>query len=163
MAHFTDKIFSFEKAYSFEKMTGKKNYEQLLWEELLFQLEDLENMWFNLFNGTPEGLFPLSPEQQYQCSLEQLLFRLKEILRFIDQYSGPKIVRFICSEIRDLIQEKRIIATPFNDNEIKRVNLVLAALNANFQPAMVQLQLSTVKEISHKLKEVMQPLLKREL
>jgi len=160
MSKFIDRVFSLEKAYSFE-FTAVDSLQKYLFRELVYQLKDLEQRWMELFPERKEKQTLRNKVTQYELCLEQISFRLKEITRFTETSSGPKIIRFICSEIYDLLQEKRILNQQWTSDEVSQISVIFTVLNSFFQEEVHDLDLISFEEISQRLKEAMQPLLNR--
>ena len=126
-----DQIFKVKEAYFFED-TGEKLSSDFLLKELIFQLSDLEKNWLSFPTTDVSSVLSLND----RIELEKIRFRLQEILRFIKQNKGPKIIEFVCSEINDLIYEKIVMQAPPTSDELNQVSIILTVMSTYFQPEM---------------------------
>lgn len=160
MSTFTDRIFSFKGAYEFEEIPDI-SLEDFLSNELIFQLQDLEDKWVNFDLKNWNSQRNIGQEIDFQCFLEKIRFRLHEILRFLSQYKGPRIIQFVCSEILDFLKESEIANKNIEETELKQVEHLLVVMNSFFQPEITQLGLSTQSEIADRLKNATEGFLNR--
>lgn len=160
MATLTDRIFAVSDAYVFKNIP-QDSVQQMLFHELTYQLKDFEKRWLEHDATTWSVFMPSKKELKYRVFLEQLSFRIAELLRFIKHWNGPKIIEFISSEIYDLVQEKIILETMFTEKEVNQVAMVLTILNAYFQPEIFELKLVSIEEVSKQLHEAAKPLIER--
>ena len=158
MSQFIEKLFSFKEAYSFGK-PPRKPLKKRLFEEMEFQLRDLETHWVELMKCGPNR--NLDEEFAYQRHLERIYFRLEEIHRFLKTNNGPRIIRYICSEIQDLLDEHRLTKRPLPKELMEYAEVILAVMNSFFQPEVSVLHLTTTEEMSKQLKEMVENLLNR--
>ncbi len=159
MSKFIDNLFSLKDAYSFGELPEFTLRDHVI-QELSYQLKNLELLWMSLDPELWNNAQAFYSNVKYQCCLERLSFRLSEILRVIESFHGPRIVRFVSSEIRDLIEEKRYMEHYFTPQEVDQVSIILTVMNSYFQAEVVELQLITREEIAEQLKRAMIPLLK---
>ena len=160
MSKFIEHIFSLKQAYAFGE-TPQLSLKDYFSQELGEQLGDLEQRLLEMAMERWEESVPLKKEIQYQRSLQRLEFRLQEILRFIERSSGPRIVLFVCSEIYDLIQEKKLLDSALGKEEIERISIILTVTNSYFRPEVVALRLTTLEEVAQRLQDAVKRLLKR--
>ncbi len=155
----TERIFTAKGAYFF-KTSEEDTLGDYLFRELVYQMQDMESLWFRL---DPTNWGDTSPTRhlKYRLSLEKILFRLQELIRFLKQNSGPKILEFVCSEIYDFVQEKIIMESALVKEEVDQVSVILTVMNTYFQPEVFELQASDVGVIATELKNAMEPLLDR--
>lgn len=160
MSKFTKAMFSVKKAYQFED-SGFQSLEQYFLNELVFQLQDLEAQWVRLDMKNWRTELFLKQEIEYHRHLERVLFRLEEIIHFLSRCCGPRIIRYVCSEIYDLLREREMLGEPVLEEEIKQVELILVVMNSFFQPEVPKLNLMTIEELAEKLKMATEQLLSR--
>lgn len=152
-----DKFFEAKDAYIFKE--NEKVSNEFLIEELVHQLRNLEVMWLEVSTKIAESQSSLT--QESRLKLENISFRLKEIIRFIKKNEGPKIIEFVCTEIADLIAEKFVMQTMLTEEECKQVSVMLTVINTYFQPDVFRMQIIDFETISNDLKNAMNTLLER--
>ena len=74
-------MFSSKHAYSFQEIPNI-SLEDYLWEELARQTKDLEKQWLEMDAANWDVLDQLQKELQKKLYLDQIRFRIKEILFF---------------------------------------------------------------------------------
>lgn len=160
MSTFTDRIFSFKESYEFEALP-LLSLEDFLSNELVLQLQDLEEQWvqLDLRNWSSQRTF--SEEIQYRCSLERICFRLEEIIRFLESNKGPRIIRYVCSEILDFLRECKLTNGSISQEKMKQVEHILVVMNSFFQPEVSKLHLTEQSEVANLLKQATENILNR--
>ncbi|MBF0237947.1 MAG: hypothetical protein HQM12_09600 [SAR324 cluster bacterium] len=156
MSQFLEQVFSYEKAYVFDK---PPSVDRFLWEELSFQLKDLEKRWISLY-ANQAGIITKGTLSQRE-SLLMILFRFEEIFRFVRNSTGPRIIHFVCSELYDLIREKFTFNKEMTIEEIDRVAITLAIVNSFLQDEVLEINQMSFEEVSLQLKSVLKPLLEK--
>ncbi|PCI27423.1 MAG: hypothetical protein COB67_08540 [SAR324 cluster bacterium] len=151
MSTFQNYMFAFKDAYSF-KLDTNKSVEEVLLQELIYQLSDLEDLWVQL---------EVKKEDTRQYHLNRIQFRLEEINRFLTDYSGPRIIRYICSEISDFLIEQEQQGKIIDPIMEQGVAHILVVMNGFFHPEVYPLQLTTIDEVAGHLKKSMEILLNR--
>ena len=154
-----DRVFSLKEAYAFRELPGKPLAQRLL-HELTYQLRDLERRWIGLKPKQGEGERPLKEEIQYQRQMERILCRFEEISRFLKEYNGPEIIRYVCEEIYDLLQDKQFMEDSLSPEQGDQVSVIITVMNSYFLPEISALELITVEEVAQRLKEATVNLLK---
>lgn len=152
MSKFTDRVFALRSAYSFGRQP-EQTLEDYRLSELAYQLKDLEDRWLRIQVSQLDANRSFKEEMHYQREFERVVFRLEEILRFVDKNAGPTIIRFVCSEILDLMRDKQFMEKDLIPAEVDWVGIILVVMNSYFQPEIAELGLMTVEEIARKLKE----------
>ncbi|MBF0350395.1 MAG: hypothetical protein HQM11_05155 [SAR324 cluster bacterium] len=157
MKSLIDKAFSLKIAYFFQNIANEelRNY---FYQELHRQLTDLEKIWSSIEYFDDQQLNSQELED-YQYKIERLLFRLEEIQYFIETTTGPAIVKFICSEIGNLVSEKRFLGTKWTAEEKESIGVVFTVMNTFYLPEVMDLTVHTVDDVSKALRTAMQPLL----
>ena len=156
MSHFIDNLFSHKNAYIFQK-PFPHDLKEYLWNELIHQLNDVESRWLVLCDENE----PLSQEEltQYKIRVELLLFRLKEIERFLKNSAGPKIILFVCGELYDFIQERFRYDKLFTSDDSDRVAALLAIMISFFSADVMEISQLTFEEVTEQLQIATESLL----
>ncbi len=160
MSTFTDTMFSFKNAYEFDAMPDIP-LDHYLSSELRCQLQDLEEHWVKMDEKKWGEKRTFSQEIIYQRSLERISFRLEELIRFLGNTNGPRIILFVCSEILDFLAEKRLMNHALSFDDIKQIEHILVVMNGFFLPEVANLKLMTQEDVSKHLKEAIEKLLDR--
>ena len=160
MSTFTDKIFSFKGAYEFESIPNL-SLEEFLYNELLIQLQQLEELWVQLDLKKLSGSRTFSQEIMFRSHLEKIIFRLSETIRFLSQNGGPRIIYFVCSELRDFLNEQKLTKNSVTAENVKNIEHILIVMNSYFQPEISELKLITQAEMADRLKKAVEKLLNR--
>lgn len=150
MSQFTQRIFALKEAYAFGELE-KRPYKARLLEEMLYQLRDLEKHWV-IFSQW-DAITSFHEEIRYHCHLEKLCVRLEETKRFLEDNSGPRIIKFICSEIHDLLQQQKRTKTALDPEVVKQIGGILTVTNSYFLSEFMELQLTSIGDLSPLLKE----------
>ena len=106
MTDFTEKMFQSESGYKFTR--GSTDLIDYCIEELMVQLYDLERLWEKVNPENWKDQIPYKYAIKYQRMIEGILFRLREVVRFIRATNGPSIVRFVCTELLDIVRQIEI-------------------------------------------------------
>ena len=156
MSEGLDKIFAFKGGYAFGVPLSISLSEYLV-QELMEQLHHLEQQWVTIY-----GLdLNLSPSMEiYRKTLDQVSFRLGEIIRFIQKTNGPKIVYWVCSELQEMLSKK--IQFPFQPLPVQiqeQVGIIITAMNSYYELMSVGLNIGEPEPVIQHLKEATQKLI----
>lgn len=160
MSTFTDRIFSFKGAYEFDSIPTI-SLEDYLSNELVIQLQNLEEQWVQLDLHKLSQNRTFSQEILYKSYLARIRYRLEEIIRFLVQNNGPRIIHFVCAELLDFLNEHEISNRSISAENVKNVEHILIVMNSFFQPEISQLKLTTQAEVADRLKKAVEKLLNR--
>lgn len=157
MADFTKKMFQSESGYKFTQ--GSEDLIDYCVEELMFQLYDLERLWESVNPEKWKNPIPYQYAIKYQRMIESILFRLKEVIRFIRTTNGPSIVRFVCTELLDIVRQIEIREKFFTKKEYDQIGIVLTSTTICFQKDLIDFGVVSQKQVAQELYTAMQPLL----
>lgn len=161
MSRFVQRILSLKNSYAFEK-EHPVDLDRYFWKELLFQLKDMEARWLELEEVNWNQIHNVQQHVKVNCRFEQLLFRLEEILRFVDTNHGPRIVRFICREVVDILTEKRNLQMDLTLHEIEQVAMVFTVMNSYYMmPDLEELGLNPFDEMVDQMAKALHPILNK--
>jgi len=160
MNTFTDRIYVFNDAYEFNPVPDIKLGDYLS-QELIYQLQNLEELWVKLDRQKGFGSHDFSQEIDYQRRQERFHFRLEELKRFLSKIKGPRIILYVCSEIADFLKEQQLLKHALTQENVKQIEHILVVMNSFFQPEIARLNLMTQDEVTHQLKTSMEKLLSR--
>lgn len=161
MPHLSDRFFTMKNAYRFGEQEEGMTLEKFFWDELVFQLGDLEQLWVRFDMSHQHALDTNTVHEQYHQEIERVIFRLKEIARFISKTQGPKIVKFICTEVNDFIEASQLLEKRIEHGDVLQISVVFTVLNLCFHPEIFELNQDNVDGISQRLKDAVMPLLDR--
>ena len=158
VSFFQENVFSFQEAYIFRQHT--ETLSDFLWGELEYQLQHLERLWQSL-NQFLQKLEDPEENIEYRLVVERILFRLEEVIRFVEKHAGPKILNYIGAEIHDFVEDRHKFNHLLTQKEFDQVHIILIVLNSYFRREVTELKLITVEKISQRLQSSMEPLLRR--
>jgi len=150
MSNFSEALFFSKEAYLFKK-TEPLTGEQYIHQELLFQLSDLEARCIHLGMGPRQGERSIN-RVQYQRKLLKIDYRLEDLIRFLNQFAGPVIFRFVCSEILDFIREKEWQKVSLQKEAIYELSTIFSLMSDIIHPEIFEISPSLDEEKMQNLK-----------